>query len=110
MEYTIEQKRDALSRCALWWRFPASNDEYISDWSRITDDLFHPVDDDLKCVNAEYHIGDEPPTPPRVLSELERELLVALERYVQQDLLIGTVDDNLHRTACAVIAKAKGET
>ena len=69
MNYTLEQKREALAKGELWWRFP--NADYASDaeWTNEADMA-------VRSPTAEYFIG---PTPPRVLSELEGELLEALK-------------------------------
>lgn len=75
MEYTIEQKAVALLTNTLWWRFDGSRDG--GAWTRMGDDIVRPGLDQVNDTAAEYHIGDEPPKPARVLSELERELLAA---------------------------------
>ena len=83
MNYTLEQKRDAVKRGDLWWRFPEMADEHHQRWTLVHEDLEHYVEDeDLQHKDGIYHIGPTSPTeptPPRVLSELEGELLEALK-------------------------------
>ena len=79
MSYTLEQKREAMKKGELWWRLPESPLEYSKNWTSVSIDLrggFGAKTRYLDLTAAEYHIG---PTPPRVLSELERELLEALK-------------------------------
>lgn len=112
MDYTYQEKCVAAIECKLWWRFPDSVHECDREWARVTDDVTNVVASDLSKTNAEYHIGDEPPKPPRVLSELERELLEALESMVgmheEGATLHGLVGPTID-LARAAIAKAKGE-
>lgn len=72
MSYTIKQKREAVDRNELWVCFP--NGCYVSSnqWRSA-----HPAL--LELSTAIYFIG---PTPPRVLSELEGELLDALKELL----------------------------
>jgi hypothetical protein len=105
MEYTYEQKRDAFNKDALWWRFPSGEGEYAKQWSNMSHDLYDIETDDFANPEAEYHIGDK---PPRVLSELERELLAALELIVDMNEE-GAVFHWKIVSARAAIAKAKGE-
>lgn len=81
MNYTLEQKREAHGKGELWWRFPHHHSYQAKAWSLINDDFGgEPADDsDFDRRRAEYFIG---PTPPRVLSELEGELLEALKGLV----------------------------
>lgn len=78
MNYTLEQKREALAKGELWWRFPSFGDDFHRTWTLMSNDLQDCLvrDKDLGMPGAEYLIG---PTPPRVLSELEVELLDALK-------------------------------
>ena len=73
-DYTLEQKAVALIRNELWWRFPDAPG--AENWSLIRDDVGIANESDLTDKNAAYHIG---PTPPRVLTELEQELLNQLK-------------------------------
>jgi hypothetical protein len=81
MSYTLEQKRDAVKRKELWWMCIGTDDEYLSKWTSVHQDMggvnFH--DGYLLQDGTEYFIG---PTPPRVLSELEGELLEACKRLI----------------------------
>ena len=81
MNYTLEQKREALAKGELWWRFPSFGDDFHRTWTLMSNDLQDCLvrDKDLGMPCAEYLIG---PTPPRVLSELEVELLDALKGLV----------------------------
>ena len=75
-DYTLEQKREAFDRGELWWRFPKSGYPEDRKWMLLSDDI---ISFDGSCANdpdSEYHIG---PTPPRVLTELEQELLKQLK-------------------------------
>lgn len=103
MDYTIEQKAVALLTNTLWWRFPESFSG-AQVWSRMKDDLKDIGTPDLIARGAEYHIGDK---PPRVLSELERELLAALEDC-RRALELANFTGEL-AVVDAAIAKAKGE-
>ena len=76
MSYTIEQKREALKRLELWWRVPGPNSQDC-EWSRF---IMTANSSYLDTKHAEYFIG---PTPPRVLTELEGELLGALKAIEQ---------------------------
>mgnify|MGYP003492872625 CR=1 FL=1 len=78
MSYTLEQKRDALKSNELWWRFPEWDDDHHRKWTLMNVDLDGCIvmPSDFDMTGAEYFIG---PTPPRVLSELEGELLEALK-------------------------------
>lgn len=78
MNYTLEQKREALAEGELWWRFPKSGIDENRAWARVNEDYEPdtPSDAALSRSFFEYFIG---PTPPRVLSELEGELLEALK-------------------------------
>lgn len=76
MSYTLEQKREALAKGELWWRFPISKFEENKQWSR-------PHIQYITNPAAIYFIGS---TPPRVLSELEGELLEAL-KWMHQHVL-----------------------
>lgn len=81
MSYTLEQKREAVKRNELWWMCLDTDDEYLSKWTSVHQDMggvnFH--DGYLLQDGTEYFIG---PTPPRVLSELEGELLEALKELL----------------------------
>jgi hypothetical protein len=87
MSYTLEQKRDAVKRKELWWMCIGTDDEHLSKWTSVHQDMggvnFH--DGYLLQDGTEYFIGaaapgsPTAPTPPRVLSELEGELLEALK-------------------------------
>lgn len=81
MNYTLEQKREALAKGELWWRFPKSVIDENRVWSRVDEDYRQdtPSDAALRRSFSEYFIG---PTPPRVLSELEGELLEALKELL----------------------------
>ncbi len=81
MSYTLEQKRDAFERGELWWRFPSFGDDFHRQWTLMSNDLGECLvrDKDFDMQGAEYLIG---PTPPRVLSELEGELLEALKELL----------------------------
>jgi len=81
MSYTLEQKREALAKGELWWRFPSFGDDFHRTWTLMSNDLQDCLvrDKDLGMPGAEYFIG---PIPPRVLSELEGELLEALKAMV----------------------------
>lgn len=103
MEYTIEQKAVALLTNTLWWRHPESVSG-AQVWSRLRDDLAGIELCDVQDPDAEYHIGDK---PPRVLSELERELLAALEDC-RRALELANFTGEL-AVVDAAIAKAKGE-
>lgn len=107
MEYTYQEKCVAAIECKLWWRFPDSFHECERKWARVTDDVTNVLASDLSKPDAEYHIGDEPPKPPRVLSELERELLAALEDC-RRALELANFTGEL-AVVDAAIAKAKGE-
>ena len=100
MSYTLEQKEFAQSVGSLWWRFPNEHGTIDKAWSICLEDV-------LSAPGAEYHIG---PTPPRVLSELEGELLEALK------LLEGTCgapaleyDSPIRILARAAIQKAEAQ-
>lgn len=107
MEYTYQEKCVAAIECKLWWRFPDSLESDERKWSLITDDRIGVEPSDLKDPEAEYHIGDEPPKPPRVLSELEQELLAALVD-VRRVIEMANASGEL-AVLDAAIAKAKGE-
>jgi hypothetical protein len=95
MSHTLEQKREAVKRNGLWVRFPESC--YVGNrlWS-LADQEY------LELPTAVYFIG---PTPPRVLSELEGELLEALKGLValSHSGCVGPWD-----VARAAIQKAEG--
>ena len=76
MSYTLEQKAVAYVENTLWWRFPDNQDSDHRRWTRVADDIAPIRTRELQDDKAEYFIG---PTPPRVLSELEGELLEALK-------------------------------
>lgn len=67
MSYTLEQKREARANGELWWRFANASYGPDQQWTNEQNAA-------ISAKGAEYFIG---PTPPRVLSELERELLEA---------------------------------
>jgi hypothetical protein len=75
MEYTLEQKALAAIRGDLWWRFP-DGVAPLHEWSRVSEDFCPVSEAELTHTQAMYHIG---PSAPPILSELEAELLVALE-------------------------------
>jgi hypothetical protein len=80
-EYTIEEKALAVLEERLWWRFqgqPIGAKDY--EWSKITDDFEKVSKEDISKEGAVYHIGD---TAPRILTDLETELLGVL-RCVHQ--------------------------
>ena len=79
MSYTLEQKQAAVDRMELWWRFPGSESSYSDQWTKVSTDIIDVEICDLPTIGAEYFIG---PTPPRVLSELEGELLEALNELL----------------------------
>lgn len=111
-DYTLEQKAVALIRNELWWRFPDESNG-AENWSLIRDDIGAANESDLTDKNAEYHIG---PTPPRVLTELEQELLGALRdmyagwKYIRSTHgdLYGVGWDRCDKKAREAIAKAEG--
>ena len=72
MSYTLEQKIEARAKGELWWRFPIPKFEENKQWSRPN--ILH-----ITSPVAIYFIG---PTPPRVRSELEGELLEALNELL----------------------------
>lgn len=110
MEYTYQEKCVAAIECKLWWRFPEALGAGSQNWTLITDDLISIESKDLRKPGVEYYIGDEPPKPPRVLSELERELLEALEEADKDFAREGFGIDGPYRAPIrAAIAKAKGE-
>ena len=75
MSYALEQKREALQKGELWWRFPNELGAGDRAWSLCGCGI--------SSSEAEYHIGPTAPTPPRVLSELEGELLEELKYLVE---------------------------
>ena len=75
MSYTLEQMALASIGDQLWWRLPAAKDG-SEEWSIVSHDFAKVTPEDLQHPDAVYFIG---PTPPRVLSELEGELLDALK-------------------------------
>ena len=108
MSYTLEQKREAWALRQLWWRFPESSLEHSKAWTSVSDDFDGssiPQDRHLNRSGAEYHIG---PTPPRVLSELEGELLEALKEVFEQcDGYVPNTSKATWRKAAAAIQKAE---
>ena len=107
MNYTLKQKREAFSQRKLWWRFPESTSEMMREWSLMNDDYEGGIPSDamLERASAQYRIG---PTPPRVLSELEVELLEALKEVFEQcDGYVPNTSKATWRKAAAVIAKAE---
>ena len=98
MSYTLEQKEFAQSVGSLWWRFPNEHVPIDKAWSLCLEDV-------LSAPGAEYHIG---PTPPRVLSELEGELLEALKEVFEQcDGYVPNTSKATWRKAAAAIQKAE---
>ena len=79
MSYTLEQKAVAYVENTLWWRFPDNQDSDHRRWTRVADDIAQIMTRELQDDKAEYFIG---PTHPRVLSELEGELLEALNELL----------------------------
>ena len=75
MTYTFDQKLTAFERDESWWRFPASDFAYEREWSKVRADVIKFNGARANDPDSEYHIG---PTPPRVLTELEQELLKQL--------------------------------
>jgi len=87
MSYTLEQKREAVKRNELWWRFPNELGAGDRAWSLCGCGI--------SSSEAEYHIGPTAPTPPRVLSELEGELLEACKRLIGSlGVMIGDPDND----------------
>lgn len=112
MIYTLEQKREALAKGELWWRFPKSAIDENRAWARVNEDYEPdtPSDAALSRIFSEYFIG---PTPPRVLSELEGELQEALKALllaVDIDTVRMLVDDEPFDNAQAAIQKAESTT
>lgn len=109
MSYTLEQKREALAKGELWWRFPDERNPIDKEWSLC---LSRGCDESLE---AEYHIGPTAPTaptPPRVLSELEGELLEALKAvlpYLTDGEDAGDEAAQLAPIARAAIQKAEAQ-
>ena len=109
-DYTLDQKAVALIRNELWWRFP--DVPGAENWSLIRDDVGIANESDLTDKNAAYHIG---PTPPRVLTELEEELLGVLH-YCEHMLMTYDFDRIDSDDICekgltrirSAIAKAEG--
>jgi hypothetical protein len=60
-----DQRKAALDRSELWWRFPAESGGWM--WSKPHDDFNPVLPQDLMNTKAEYFIG---PVPP-VLNESE---------------------------------------
>ena len=79
MSYTLEQKAVAYVENTLWWRFPDNQDSDHRRWTRVADDIAPIRTRELQDGKAEYFIG---PTHPRVLSELEGELMEACKRLM----------------------------
>jgi hypothetical protein len=106
MSYTLEQKAVAYVENTLWWRFPDNSDSDHRRWTRVADDIAPIKTRELQDDKAEYFIG---PTPPRVLSELEGELLEALKEVFEQcDGYVPNTSKATWRKAAAVISKAEG--
>jgi len=84
MSYTLEQKREALAKGDLWWRFPEFDDDHHRKWTLMNVDLdgWIAMLSDFDMPGAEYHIG---PTAPRVLSELDGELLDLLNGVLKME-------------------------
>jgi hypothetical protein len=76
MEYTLEQKALAAIRGDLWWRVPNPAHAADANWSLVHEDVVGIELNDLQKPGFVYHIG---PKAPPILSELEAELLAALE-------------------------------
>jgi hypothetical protein len=115
MEYTLEQKALAAIRGDLWWRWPEGRAEDEREWSLLHEDVVRPELNDLQKPGLVYHIG---PKPPQILSELESELLAALEViFLGFKMLADSGDagnfrlEDLHcgKVALNAIKKARGE-
>ncbi len=76
MEYTLGEKAIAVLKKELWWRFPDAKSEHNKLWTLVHEDENGVEIEDIERADAVYHIGD---VPPPILSELEAELLAALE-------------------------------
>ena len=115
MEYTLEQKALAAIRGDLWWRKPDGAHEDERTWSLLHEDVGCVELGDLQKPGFVYHIG---PKAPPILSELEAELLAALELlFYDYKKLADSGDagnwrlEDLHCgiVALSVIKKARGE-
>jgi hypothetical protein len=115
MEYTLEQKALAAIRGDLWWRVPDGAYENERTWSLLHEDVAPVELGDLQKRGVVYHIG---PKAPPIMSELEAELLAALELlFVGFKGLADSGDagnwrlEDLHcgKVALSAIKKARGE-
>jgi hypothetical protein len=110
MEYTLEQKALALLDGELWWRFPSGRTTLEQTWTLVLEDEGRGVGrGSVTHPDAVYHIG---PKAPPILSELEAELLAALEEmlrlYEEGATMVGLVGPIIESTRAA-IKKARGE-
>lgn len=103
MSYTLEQKREALAKGELWWRRPLS--QLLGEWEKFP---YYSASPHINDPRAKYHIG-QTPTPPRVLSELEGELLEALKTLIDAHPIPSSVcsDRPAYEQARAAIQKAE---
>jgi hypothetical protein len=110
MEYTLEQKALAAIRGDLWWRLP--NPEFADDanWSLLHEDVVGIELNDLQKPRFVYYIG---PKAPPILSELEAELMAALEQIAAISNKDTGMDwdeiDEARAIARAAIKKTRGE-
>jgi len=109
MEYTLEQKALAAIRGDLWWRVPKPSHADDANWSLVHEDVVGIELNDLQKPGFVYHIG---PKAPPILSELEAELLAALEAMLlmheEGATMAGLVGPIIESTRAA-IKKARGE-
>jgi hypothetical protein len=110
MEYTLGEKAIAVLKKELWWRFPDAKSEHNKFWTLVHDDQNGVEIEDIERADAVYHIG---PKAPPILSELEAELLAALEQIAAISNKDTGMDwdeiDEARAIARAAIKKARGE-